>query len=432
MSHSFLSLTCVNWYCRCLWPSTQSPQTSRFPLGDLVPQTSLKTPCGEGFGLAACPSLGLLVTSDYDSNDLSVWGLPSGAGGGGGASGGAGASAGAGARGASPGGGGGLPLVCTLGGAGSAAPMQFKFTGKDTGYLAFTPATTTTSGSSSTSARPLLLVTDHGHDAVHLVDVVGQTHAGYLAPPASIAGPRGVAASGTSPLVAVSAWKDNGSGDHVVVVYRSSHGGAVWETVRVIGGGLGGPGRADGQLNRPWGLRFSGDGCGICVADFGNGRASVLRVGDGGFVRHIATGLRCPMDVEEVEGGWLVACYYLHRVELVCVGDGGFGGGWPSVGKAGGRPGIRDEEFGSPTALAVVSALGLVVREYGNRRLQVFATPDAIAMAAMSPDRVAWMTAVARAVLRRQGLMWQRGVAVGDSGRPNLKRARAEGKGGPL
>ena len=72
--------------------------------------------------------------------------------------------------------------------------MQFDFTRSSgsgvSGYLAFTPPTTTTSGSSS-GARPLLLVTDAGHDAVHVVDVVGRTHAGYLASPGSIAGPRG-------------------------------------------------------------------------------------------------------------------------------------------------------------------------------------------------------------------------------------------------
>jgi hypothetical protein len=217
------------------------------------------------------------------------------------------------------------------------------------------------------------------------------------------------------------------------VVYRSSHGGAVWESVRVIGGGFGGPGSRDGQLHGPFGLRFSRDGSAVCVADAGNGRASVFRVGDGGFVRHMATGLGCPMDVEEVDGGWLVACYYLHRVELVCGGDGGVGGGRPSLGKAGGRPGIRDGELLGPTALAVVPGLGLLVSEIGNGgRLQVFATPDAIAMAAMSPNRVAWMTAVARAVLRRRGAMLQRGSDVGLGRAGGSKRARTVTRGGAL
>ena len=156
--------------------------------------------------------------------------------------------------------------------------MQFKFEFPQcsySGYLAFTPPTTTTTTASL--SRPLLLVTDAGHDAVHGVDVVGRTHAGYVAAPGSIAGPRGVAASGASPLVAVSAWKKSDSGDHVVVVYRGSHGGAAWEAVRVIGGGLRGPGSGDGQLNVPYGLRFSGDGSTVRVADAGNYRASVWR-----------------------------------------------------------------------------------------------------------------------------------------------------------
>ncbi len=407
-------------------------QTSRFPLEGLVPLRSLKTRSGAGLGLAASPALGLLVTSDYKKNTLSVWGLPSGANGGAGASGGPGASAGGGAGGASAagasgGGGGGLTLVCTLGGTGSPAPMQFKF-GDGGGFLAFTPPTTTatTSGSGS-SARPLLLVTDAGADAVHLVDVVGRAHAGYVAPPGSIAGPRGVAASGTSPLVAVSTWKEGCNDDHVVVVYRCN--GDAWEVVRVIGGGapLGIPGRGDGQLCTPCGLRFSGDGSAIVVAEFSYARASVFRVGDGGFVRHLLTELDyCPYDVEEVEGGWLAACYGSHTVEFLSEDGPDFvGDGWPSLGNARGGWGTRDGEFWCPTALAVVPGLGLVVREaFNDGRLQVFTTPDAIAMAAMSPCRVAWMAVVVRAALRRGDIRWQRDVAVGTGG--------PGGSGGPV
>jgi hypothetical protein len=250
--------------------------------------------------------------------------------------------------------------------------MQFKFA-VGGGRLAFLPAT-------SGNPRPLLLATDAGANAVHLVDVVAQTHAGYLASPGSIAGPWGVAASGTSPLVAVSAWKKDDSGDHVVVVYRGS--GTVWHAVRVIGGGFGDPGARDGQLSMPYGLRFSRDGTSVCVADHWNNRVSMFRVGDGGFVRHIAMGLSYPFDVEEVEGGWLVACGYpSETVEFV--GDAGAGtgdGDRPSLGKAGGGKGSGDGEFWYPTALVVVHGLGLVVREWGNDRLQVFATPDTAAI----------------------------------------------------
>ena len=120
------------------------------------------------------------------------------------------------------------------------------------------------------------------------------------------------------------------------------------------------------------GLRFTWDGSAICVADAGNDRASVFRVGDGGFVRHMATGLSYPIDVEEVEGGWLVACVGSHTVEFVGDGVGGDGGGRPSLGKAGGGRGSGDGEFDGPAALAVVPGLGLVVMESRGGRLQVF------------------------------------------------------------
>jgi DNA-binding beta-propeller fold protein YncE len=274
--------------------------------------------------------------------------------------------------------------------------MQFMFWDRynHSGYLAFTPTTTN-------STRPLLLVTDAGHDAVHVIDVVGRTHEGYMAPFGSIAGPRGVAASRALPLVAVSAWKEVGSDDHVVHLYRGS--GAVWEAVRVIGGGFGGSGFLDGQLRRPHGLRFNRDGSGVCVADWGNNGVSLFRVGDGGFVRYIATGLSWPSDVEEVEGGWLVVCEGSHTVEFVGDVVGGDDGGRPFLGK----PGTGDGEFNCPVALATVPGLGLVVREHFNGgRLQIFATPDTMAMYTnLSGIRIAWMSTCARAVFDRRANM---------------------------
>jgi hypothetical protein len=88
----------------------------------------------------------------------------------------------------------------------------------------------------------------------------------------------------------------------------------------------------------PFGLRFSGDESAVCVADAENNRVSMFRVGDGGFLRHIATELWGPVDVEEVEGGWLVACDGSHTVDFV---DAGSGGGRP-LGKAGGGFGSGD------------------------------------------------------------------------------------------
>jgi hypothetical protein len=131
--------------------------------------------------------------------------------------------------------------------------MQFKFddaivSSGFSGLMAFTgPATSR-----------LLLLTDAGRDAVHVIDVAGRVHVGYVAAPGTIAGPRGVAARGS--LVAVSAsrrWEKHDSGDHLVRVFEGS--GAMWTAVRVVGGGFGGPGSADGQLHRPFGLRFTGE-----------------------------------------------------------------------------------------------------------------------------------------------------------------------------
>jgi hypothetical protein len=235
----------------------------------------------------------------------------------------------------------------------------------------------------------LLLLTDTGLDAVHVIDVVGRVHVGYVAAPGTIAGPRGVAARGS--LVAVSAWKEWYHGDHVVRVFEGS--GATWTAVRVVAGGFGVPGRAYGQLHRPHGLRFTGDGSGLVVVESCNDRVCTFRVEDGSFMRRVGTGLGGPYDVEECEGGWLVACGNWHTVRFVSCGVRGGGVGPASLGKYG----WGDGEFSGPSALALVPGLGFVVRQVGNGgRLQFFATPDAIAMASMSAARVGWMVAVAR------------------------------------
>jgi hypothetical protein len=295
---------------------------------------SLKTKCGPGSGLAVCPALSLLATSCKSDNTIDFFSLPD-------------ASSGVLGRIRQSFFGAGLVRVCTLGGPSSAL---FRFSGGG-GWLAFM----------GPSTAPLLLATDAGHDAVHVIDVAGRVHAGYVAAPGTIAGPRGVAARGS--LVAVSAWKRFDSGDHVVCLFQGS--GTSWSLVYVMGGGLGGPGRADGQLSQPFGLRFTGDGTGFVVADEGNNRASQFRVEDGAFVRHVASGLMHPLDVEECKGGWLVACSFSHTVEFV--GTGGVGRA--KLGKCGGG----DGEFSSPTALALLPGVGLLVREALNEgRLQVF------------------------------------------------------------
>ena len=188
--------------------------------------------------------------------------------------------------------------------------------------------------------------------------------------------------------MAVSTWKVGDSGDHVVRLFEGS--GAMWTAVCVVAGGFAGPGCADGQLHQPCDLRFSGDGTGLVVADAANGRVSLLRVEDGSFVRHVATELSYPMDVEGCEGGWLVACWQSHSIEFV--EDGGGRGTLCGLGSG-------DGHLRLPATVALVPGLGLVVREFGGGgAIQLFATPDAIAMASMSPHRVAWMVVVARGI----------------------------------
>jgi hypothetical protein len=220
---------------------------------------------------------------------------------------------------------------------------------------------------------------------VHVIDVVRRVHVGYVAAPGTIAGPRGVAARGSQ--VAVSAWKRWGRGDHVVRLFEGSE--ATWTAARVIAGGFGAPGRADGQLNRPYGLRLSRDGTSLAVADLGNGRVSLFRVDtveEGSFVSHVATHLPAPMDVEECEDGRLIADNGTKNILLAeCPG----GDGGPP-----GRLVVGPDTGQLPTALTHAPGLGLLVTACTN--LCVFVAKDTLAMAAMSPVRVAWMAVVGR------------------------------------
>ena len=318
-----------------------------------------------GFGLAVCPALRLLVTSNSDDDTLSVLALRRLS-----------------AAGAETCVGRGSALVhhATFKGAGLRAPMLFKFRDSygPSGWMAFTgPATSR-----------LLLVTDAGNDAVHVIDVVARTHVGFVAAPRILAGPRGVATRGSCAVV--SAFKHRGSGAHVVVMFEGS--GAAWTMVRVVAGVVNRPGGADRQLKQPLGLVFSGDGSKLVVAHDAD-RVSMFDIADGSFVQEVAAGLQYPWDVEHCDEGWLVACRLSNTIEFM----GGDADG--RIDRATlGKHGTEDGEFRYPSALAVVPGVGLVVRY--RDRVQVFVTPDMAAMDAMSDARVAWMGVVARAAAR--------------------------------
>jgi hypothetical protein len=153
-----------------------------------------------GCGIAASMELGLLVVSCCNSflatvrrDVLLVFALPEDI-----------AGAGVGQR--------ELVHLNTLG---DAMPMKFCFRNAfdnfDTsGHMAFTDC-----------ARRLLLVTDAGHCAVHIIDVVRGTHVGYVAQPGTVVGPRGVATKGS--FVAVSSWYYFQREAHAVLVcHRAS------------------------------------------------------------------------------------------------------------------------------------------------------------------------------------------------------------------
>jgi hypothetical protein len=144
------------------------------------------------------------------------------------------------------------------------------------------------------------------------------------------------------------------------------------------------------------------------VADSENERVGLFRVEDGTFVRHVATELDGPTDVEECEGGWVVVCMASSTMGFVSSDHGSEGG-------------IRhvtswDPKLRNPSALALVPGLGLVVRSIPHARLHFFATPDVVAMSAMSATRVAWLVGVVRGVQH-----WQEG---GEQQHPGQWRRR--------
>jgi len=139
-----------------------------------------------------------------------------------------------------------------------------------------------------------------------------------------------------------------------------------------------------------FGLRFTRDGTRLAVTSSRNNDLSVIRVQDGVVEGTLARGLGIAWDMEEVQGGWLVACLHSSVVTFVPTEAG-------LDQKTLGGFGTEDGQFSHVAALALVPGLGLVTRDFSNgNRVQVFVYPEPAAMAAMSRIRVAWMVGVAR------------------------------------
>ncbi len=129
-----------------------------------------------------------------------------------------------------------------------------------------------------------------------------------------------------------------------------------------------------GWLQNPRGIRLLADGSGLVVADTWHNRLCVFGLA-GNLVRTVCSQERVfakPYDVLECtpDGGFVVTNHEAHNlVKLVGVAE--------AVGvdvdvDIFGKRGRDNNEFDSPTTLAVLPDGGLAVRELKNRRIQVF------------------------------------------------------------
>lgn len=310
-----------------------------------------------GTGIAACPLLGLLAVSVDARDAILLFALP-GSENGSGDSGSGGGEGGEGEGGDVNDGEQGLRRIDTVYSVQDAAhgvvTFRFQTYTQYSGHMAFLGPV----------ARCLLAVTDAGHEAVHLLDVLTHTHVGYVARPGTITAPAGVAAweswiaVSTAPVEA----------DHVIRLYEGAE--AEWTLLRVIGGGFGGPGPADGQLHDPRGLRFVEDGTVLAVADKENDRVSTFRTADGAFVTHVATRLPKPEDVECNQDGWLVPCLMSGTVEALSPSGKHLGSLGTASMQSTGTPGTW-RGLASPVGIALVPGLGLLVRDSAHTEVLV-------------------------------------------------------------
>ena len=274
-------------------------------------------PCGERpTGIAVCMALQTLVVNSNSDSNLHLYTIQSD---------------------------GTLVPAGTIGGPGT-GPLQFNFS-RAVVKMAFTVPHT-----AGASPRPTLLVADAFNDRVQEVDVVDRVHVGYLFPPGTLTNPVGVAVSST--VIAVSTTGRRTKANQWVHLFDAGTRDKLWS--------VGGPiGRGPRQLNGPCGLCLTADGVRVAVADCYNNRIVVLSVADGSPLGHVPTCCIYPYDVEECEGGWLVAAGYSHGIAMLH--------------PAGGAPatylcGVHGPDIFS---LALAPGLGLVVPAWNTSRIQV-------------------------------------------------------------
>ncbi len=338
-----------------------------------------RTPCGEGWGIAASTSLGIVATTDIRTNTISLFQLP-----------GHGSNTAA----------NGFRLTNILGKE-KVEPFNFHFQlevwfpgrGRDGGGVAF-------------GANDVLFVADSGHSSVHMIDVVHETHLGFVGAAGGIFGPVGVDAK--MDVVAISCWGDEGNGPNEIRVFRHTVGSS-WVLLSVISMTKG----------EPQGLRLFQD-CGISTlivvdAKVDNDFVHKYCIVDKDFVHKDTFTVSVypdhpeyrfsPMDVEIHRGLLMVTSYetdvlacfdYQTQKYIGCIDSSTIGV-------------VKNGFLFSFQGLAVMPGLGLLVRNSSVRNsseteighIQVLATPDDLAMVRMmSFVRVAWMACVYRGIQR--------------------------------
>jgi len=270
----------------------------------------------------------------------------------------------------------------------------------DSGALAFTE-----------DGPPLLLVTDHGNDAVHVLDPAHGSHQGHLVPPGTIVAPRGVSTQGS--MVAVSFWKTRHPlGDSGVALFQRS-GERSWTQLWSV---TPDPLREWYKFHCPNNVRISRDGKHIAVCfDEGLGSVLLLSTRNGGAVDYLSAQLGDVWDMDECHNGWLVSHQgtYFVRPSVYFVGAQDHGKDERELAQASlpatSAPGPAQFTLGDACALVLVPGLGLVARPTRlGTQLGLYTTPDLVAMGAMSDLRVAWITVVVRGVFRRASAMKSR------------------------
>jgi DNA-binding beta-propeller fold protein YncE len=155
----------------------------------------------------------------------------------------------------------------------------------------------------------------------------------------------------------------------VIVVSENCHRISVFSWVDgSVRAQFGSEGSGPGQLRSPCGLRLLADGSGVVVADAGNHRLCLFTL-SGEFVAAVGSaekGLSDPCDVLECasDGSFIVANWCSHN--LVKLNRDG------AKVEMYGKKGAGNGEFYWPSALVALPDGGMVAREYGGKRFQVF------------------------------------------------------------